>query len=238
MRMAARNNGIVGDRMITWHQKNAWVGVFDILGFKNMIRQTDQDLPRQLLMSKLNDLFEALDHEVMQHGQLEYMIFSDTIVIFAPDLEARSYGWFLLQCRILIEKSIAVRLPVRGAISVGTAFISSSPPIIIGLSFFEAHEYCEDQDWIGLLLTPSATLAIRQAGLEPLHHDFVLDDIPLRKADADNVLAYRFQNGRSNYESPLLIFLEEMKHFAPGKDKEKYGKTIAFIKKHYRYIDR
>lgn len=222
--------------MITWNQKDAWVGVFDILGFKNMIRQTDQDFPRHLLTSKLNDLFEALDHDVMRHGQLEYMVFSDTIVIFASDLEARSYGWFLLQCRILIEKSIAVRLPVRGAISVGTAFISSSPPMIIGPSFLEAHEYCEDQDWVGLLLTPSATLAIRQAGLEPLHHDFVLDDVPLRKTDADNVLAYRFQNGRSSYESPLLTFLEEMKHFAPDKDKDKYAKTIAFIKKHYRYI--
>jgi hypothetical protein len=216
--------------MITWNQKDAWVGVFDILGFKNMIRQTDQDFPRHLLTSKLNDLFEALDHDVMRHGQLEYMVFSDTIVIFASDLEARSYGWFLLQCRILIEKSIAVRLPVRGAISVGTAFISSSPPMIIGPSFLEAHEYCEDQDWVGLLLTPSATLAIRQAGLEPLHHDFVLDDVPLRKTDADNVLAYRFQNGRSSYESPLLTFLEEMKHFAPTRIKTSMPRQLPLLR--------
>lgn len=223
--------------MITWNQKDAWVGVFDILGFKNIIRQTDQDLPRHLLTSKLNALFEALDHDVMRHGQLEYMVISDTVVIFAPDLEARSYGWFLLQCTSLIDRSLAIRLPVRGAISVGTAFISSYPLIIIGPSFLEAHEYCEDQNWIGLLLAPSATLALRQHGLEPLHYDFVSDDLPLRKKDSSNVLAYRFQNGESSYESPLLSFLEEMKHFAPDKDKEKYDSTIAFIKKHYRYID-
>jgi len=222
--------------MISWNQRDAWVGVFDILGFKNLIRQTDLEFPRALLTSKLNDLFEALDHDVIQHGQLEYMVFSDTIVIFAPDLEARSYGWFLLQCTILINKSIAIRLPLRGAISVGTAFFSSSPPVIIGPSFLEAHKYCEDQNWIGLLLTPSATLAVRQAGLEPLHHDFVLDDIPLRKMSHENVLAYRFQNGMSGYSSPLLKFLEEMKHFAPDKDKGKYSSTMAFIEKHYRHI--
>jgi hypothetical protein len=223
--------------MITWNQKDAWVGVFDILGFRNMIRKTDQDFPRHMLTRKLEDLFEALDHDVTRNGQLEYVVFSDTIVVFAPDLEARSYGWFLLQCTILIDRSIAIRLPVRGAISVGTAFTSSSPPMIIGPSFLEAHDYCEDQDWIGLLLTPSATLALRQAGLEPLHHDFVSDDLPLRKTGPENVLAYRFQNGSSNYESPLMSFLHEMQHFASDRDKVKYERTIAFIKKHYRYID-
>jgi hypothetical protein len=222
--------------MVNWSQKDAWVVVFDILGFKNVIRQTDREFPRILLMSKLDDLLEALEPDIIQHGQLEYMVFSDTIIIFAPDLEARSYGWFLLQCEILINRSITVRLPLRGAISIGTAFISISPPMIIGPSFIEAHEYCEDQNWIGLLLTPSATTKLRQVGLEPLHHDFVSDDIPLKNMSAEKVLAYRFQNGMSNYESPLLPPLQEMKHFAPDKDKEKYDNTIAFIKRHYRYI--
>jgi hypothetical protein len=222
--------------MISWSQKDAWVGVFDILGFKNLIRQTDKEFPRALLTSKLNDLFEALGHDVMRYGQLEYMVFSDTIIILAPDLEARSYGWFLLQCTILINKSIAVKLPLRGAISVGTVFLSSSPPIIIGPSFLEAHEYCQDQNWIGLLLTPSATTRLYQVGLEPLHHDFVSDSIPLKNMSVDKVLAYRFQNGMSSYESPLLSFLQEMKQFAPDKDKEKYDRTMSFIRKHYRYI--
>jgi hypothetical protein len=86
------------------------------------------------------------------------------------------------------------------------------------------------------LLTPSATLALRQAGLEPLHHDFVADDIPLRKLAIENVLAYRFQNGMSNSASPLLTVLKEMKHFAPDRDKEKYDRTMTHIVKHYRYI--
>jgi len=108
--------------------------------------------------------------------------------------------------------------------------------MIIGASFLEAYQYCEDQNWIGLLLTPSATTTLRKIGLEPLHHDFVVENIPLCKMPIENVLAYRFQDGMSNYESPLLNFLEEMKYFAPSKDKEKYHKTILHIRKHYRYI--
>ena len=33
-------------------------------------------------------LFEALNHDIMYYGQLECMVFLDTIVIFASDLKA------------------------------------------------------------------------------------------------------------------------------------------------------
>ncbi len=212
--------------MINWNKKDAWFGVFDILGFKNLIRQTDQEFPWKLLESQLNDLLEPLEQDFIEYGQVERIVFSDTIVVSAP-WEARFYGWFCLQCQKLMHRSITIRLPLRGAISVGTAFISTNPPIVVGPPAVEAHEYCEDQNWIGLLLTPSATKALRQVGLEPLHHDFVSDHIPLTNMSAENVLAYRFQNGMSNRESPLLPLLQEMKHFAPDKDKEKYDKTIT-----------
>ena len=105
--------------------------------------------------------------------------------------------------------------------------------MIIGPSFVEAYEYCESQNWIGLLLSPSATLAVRNGGLEPLHHDFVKDNIPLKdpSLENDNLLAYRFQNGSSNYESPLISFLDEMRHFAPEDVKVKYTNTLDFIRK-------
>jgi len=48
----------------------------------------------------------------------------------------------------------------------------------------------------------------------PLRHDFVSDNIPLRKMPPDNTLAYRFHTGMSSYESPLLSPLEEMKQAA------------------------
>jgi hypothetical protein len=223
--------------MISWDQTDAWVGVFDILGFKNLSEKAGHEFVRMRLTGQLDDLFEVLKSDVTQHGQLKYMVLSDTIVILAPDRQPQWYGWFLLQCTKLMDRSITIKLPLRGAISVGTAFISHCPSMIIGPSVTEAHKYCEDQNWIGLLLTPSAVKELREKlKLEPLHHDFVSDDIPLRKMCADNVLAYRFQQGMSNYESQLISPLEEMKHFAPESDKEKYDKTMAFIKKHYRYI--
>ena len=192
---------------ITWSQKDAWVGVFDVLGFKDLSYQTDQEFPRRLLNSRLEDLFKELeDPDITEYGGLKYMIFADTIVVFTPSLSLQWYGWFLSQCQHLMHTSITIMLPLRGAISAGTVYISDYPPIIIGPPSVEAHNYCEDQDWVGLLMTPSATKKIRALGLEPLHHDFVSDtnSIPLRCMSADNVLAYRLHSGVSRQKSELL----------------------------------
>jgi hypothetical protein len=223
---------------LSWNRRETWVGVFDILGFKNAITQVEDDFHRIYLTSQIDDLLETFESDIMQHGKLEFFAFSDTFVIFTQNLSPSSYPWFMLQCTETIKRSIEVRMPLRGAISVGIAYTSNVPPIVMGKAFVEAYEYAEDQDWIGLLLTPSATTKLREAGLEPLHHDFVEDELPLRKMPKQNVLAYRFQNGCANFDSYLLPYLREMHQLAPENAKSKYQRTIDFIGKHYRYINR
>ncbi len=189
-------------------------GVFDILGVKNLIHQADHHILRAVLIDKLDELIRSLDSPPVEYGQLKYLIFSDTFVIFGPNFQ--SYGWFLSTCKNLIDKSIYIQLPLRGAISTGSTFTSTDPPVVLGPAFVEAHEYCEDQDWIGLLLTPSAISELRKKNLEPLRHDFVSDkQIPLRVKSSTEVVAYRFQNGSANFDSPFLSRLHQMKRSAP-----------------------
>ncbi len=230
--------GALGELMLTWKKRDAWIGVFDILGFRNLIRKADQDFPRAVLTDTLGELLDGLKSEEARQGKLESLVFSDTLVVFAPNLEPSSYGWFLLHCKKLLNTSIQIRLPVRGAISKGTTFTAEEHPIVLGPGFVEAYEFCEDQDWIGLIVAPSATQALRAAGLEPLHHDFVSGSIPLRCLPSADVLAYRFQNGSANFDSPLLPWLLEMQHFAPESAKVKYARTLDHIQKHYRYFHR
>jgi hypothetical protein len=224
--------------MIEWTRRETWVGVFDILGFKTLINQAEDEFHRIYLMSQIDDIYETLKSDIMEKGKLEFLAFSDTFILLTEDQELASYPWFLLQCTHIIHRSIEVRLPVRGAISVGVAYTSSAPTIVLGKPFVEAYEYCEDQDWIGLLMTPTATTRLRTGGLEPLHHDFVNEKVPLRKMSPENVLAYRFQNGSANYSCYLLPYLQEMHHLAPVSVKGKYQRTMDFIEKHYRYIEK
>jgi hypothetical protein len=107
-------------------RKDSWIAVFDILGFKELIRQTDRDFPRELLTERLEELIGVLDSRPSEGG-VEHLILSDTFVIWTPDLEPRSYPWFLRKCKDLITRSIYIELPIRGAISVGPVFFSTNP---------------------------------------------------------------------------------------------------------------
>jgi hypothetical protein len=130
--------------MIEWDEKQTWLGVFDILGFRELLRKTDHELHRDLLTEGLNELSELLESEPLADDSgVRCMIFSDTFIVWARDIQPASYPMFLLKCQELMRKSIVLDLPLRGAISAGRVFISPDPSIIIGSSFLEAHAYCE-----------------------------------------------------------------------------------------------
>jgi hypothetical protein len=59
--------------MIDWKRREAWVGVFDILGFKSLIRQTDQEYPRALLTGQLDDLLGSLDRFFCTKNYFQYL---------------------------------------------------------------------------------------------------------------------------------------------------------------------
>jgi len=223
--------------VIGWEVHDAWVGVFDFLGFKERARRADDEFHREWLTLGLRELISFIESSVDKLGKIHFQQISDTLVFYSPDLSTGGYGNFLGLCQHLAYKAINARLPLRGAISSGTLIAEQNRPIILGPAFVEAYEYCEGQDWVGLLMAPSATKRLRDNHLEPLHHHFVADDaIPLKgNVSPENVLAYRFQDGATNFDNPLLPVLEEMKAQAPDNAKHKHHQTIDFIKRHHQY---
>jgi hypothetical protein len=53
---------------------------------------------------------------------------------------------------------------------------------------------------------------------------------------SDDVLAYRFQDGATNFQNPLVHQLQDMQHSAPTAAKPKYERTIEHIHKHHRWV--
>lgn len=223
----------------TWIRSNCWIAVFDILGFRNIITliednqqafnvRVDYEETIKNLESSCNDYF---------HGSLAYSWFSDTFLIYTSDDSARSYTIIQSASKIFIDKCICSRIPIRGAIGFGSLMRTVDNRSFIGSAFLEAFEYAEDQDWIGLLLTPNAIKKVKSYGLDPTHHDFVQSDvIPMRKFRNHDILAFRFQNGAANFPSYLIPALCDMKGSSGDKYRSKYEKTEQFIRNNYKWI--
>lgn len=223
-----------------WIHTQCWVACFDILGFKSLVSfEGDESLQITFLVE---DYEKTLEHlriscEPYQEGDLEYCWLSDTFVLFSRDDSARSYAVLQQAAKRFITECTWSKIPIRGAISVGHITRSKDNRSFMGKAFIDAFVYAEDQDWIGLLLTPTAIAKAISYGLFPERHDFVKSEIiPMRKCLDREVMAYRFQNGSANFASPMLTMLLQMKNSSAERYHGKYNRTILFIEEHYRYI--
>ena len=219
--------------------KDVWIVYFDILGFKNLISESDEnDL---ILTNIIEDYYEILNKiknkkKEYKDIKLGFSWFSDTFLIYSETSEIENYVIMQQIITIMIEQLIYKRIPVRGSISFGKMYINEDDKIFIGPALVEAYEYGEDQNWINISITPSAKIEIIKSGLNPLHHNFTSEESCFRKLNSANTYAYTFCRGGSNSDSPLIPVLEEMSCNLSAVVKSKYNNTIELIKKYRKKL--
>jgi len=188
-----------------------------------------------LSQSKIDDILNAIENiPPLYREHIDYLFYADTFIFYSNSDQALDYSSIIYAAQKFIRQCIYIKLPVRGAISFGELTFGHEKKILMGKAFLESYEYSEDQNWLGLLLTPSATRKVSGYSLNPLHHSYINQDIPLRRYSIFNpdVFAYTFCEGCANFSNPLLGDLDEMLKTAPAAEKVKYENTIEFIKKY------
>ncbi|MDF1643526.1 MAG: hypothetical protein P1U80_05020 [Pseudomonadales bacterium] len=220
-----------------WIKRNAWIAHFDILGFKSLLENDGGSVVIEVLKSQFDDALATLSTDISRDFEedIDYLFFADTFVIYTKSEKIREYPALISVSKRFISKCLSMRLPIRGAVSYGDVVFGYDYKVLMGKAFLESHEYGEDQNWLGLILTPSATAELQKNELDPERHGFVSSDIPLRNlcGHSDSVFAYRFIDGATSFKCPLLFPLNDMMSRAPESQKIKYRNTIEFINKHY-----
>lgn len=219
---------------LQWEKNRSWIAHFDILGFKSMIEFANRPIPLEIVKSKIDEIINYLKSNIeSEYPDIDFQHFADTFIIYSRSERVNDYLHLALMCKRFIAQCIKIRLPVRGAISYGEIIFGHNRKIIMGSAFLESYVYGEDQDWIGLILSPSASTVLIDNNIQPIRDGFTNCDIPMRKLSDDKVYAYNFFNHRSNNKCPFIPFLDEMLQQAPEKEKPKYLNTINFIKNNY-----
>ncbi|HEY5330946.1 MAG TPA: hypothetical protein VIJ79_13755 [Acidobacteriaceae bacterium] len=218
-----------------WQSYDAWIAYFDLLGFKAMLRT----LPISILRQKVDEIVKDLHAEAKEFEKnVECLFYADTFVFYSKTEANKDYPGLLHVATHFMEKCIYKGIALRGAISFGEIAAGNDKRILIGSAFLDSHQYGEDQDWLGLILTPTASNRLKEAKLDPARHRFVYGEIP-RKGDTksnEEVYAYSFCRGVSDFPCPLLHKLKEMQLLSPEDTKHKYENTIRFIEKHWRMV--
>jgi hypothetical protein len=209
-----------------------WVAYFDLLGMRDRIREGDHfgvfDAYQQVL--------EHLDGRGTSHARVGFTWFSDTFVLTTVDDSGQSFTEIEQVSRLFMYFMLRAHQPLRGAIAHGRMYADHEARILIGQAMVEAHDYGEGQDWIGLLLCPSAEAAMVGFGLSVAERlDYAYwrpvwkggkgpKDAPERIGAC---LLGRVLDGRSNLG--LLDGLRGMAASCSAVARPKYVRAIQFV---------
>ena len=219
-----------------------WVGYFDLLGVKQLYK-TNNHIS---IFVAISSTIEKFKERAEAWGNVGYAWFSDTFIVYTDDDSTESFSAIDNISRWFFYFLITADIPVRGAISCDVFYADRENNLFFGEALIEAYEYGEAQDWIGLLLCPSAEERLEHLGLPAERRlNYAYSDIPFQKRPKKrpsnlkkNLPVCILGNWVShNNQNPIIERLSQMKERIVDENKRsKYDRAIEFILKNKRVL--
>ncbi len=195
---------------------NCWVACFDIIGFKNLLKDSlaqCRTIEKAAIAMKIfveTDYYDILKEAklgIEQHKELLDKIghawFSDTFLFYIPIdenghaatvIESLATGFF---CGCIWK-----RFALRGALSAGGFYSEPEYNIYVGPALIDAYEYTEKQHWIGFVISPSARSELQKINLcPPDRGKYAEYDVPIKTKE-------------KNVKSEVVLKIETEKLFS------------------------
>jgi len=221
---------------------NRWISYFDLLGMKQLYKTKNHIS----IFVAISSAIEKFKERATAWENVGYAWFSDTFIVYTEDDSAESFGAIDNISRWFFYFLITADIPVRGAISCDAFYADRENDLFFGEALIEAYEYGELQDWIGLLLCPSAEERLKHLGLPAKRRlNYAYTDIPFQKQPKKQLSHLRknlpvciLGNWVSvNNQNPIIDRLTQMKERIPDENiRSKYDRAIEFILKNKRVL--
>ncbi len=236
-----------GNRLKNGFDKiQCFVGLFDILGFSNLVDTHQLDKVADLY-SKVKNYFEEMLNDVNSLCNREivrFYNFSDTFLIHTKNRENIDFQALLVACDALFlgfnEAAQNDNIAIRGAITSGE--IIAVEGIVIGQPIIEAFRKERQQEWIGCSISDQC---LDKEQLKEYINDKSIVEyvIPLKDGIVKNCyafnwvksIAHKYKIEKRNFDFGSREIIAEI-NFLKSEPQEwdvkrKYDNTITFVKK-------
>jgi hypothetical protein len=130
-------------------RKEGYIALLDILGFEQLVS-------RESHVEELERYIGTIT-EASEHSGLEFVLFSDTIVITTSDTSEDLLKDLVRCCSRLFGRLLIEGIPLRGAVAKGSFIRNKTEAgvFLAGRAVVDAYRFEKKQNWVGILLTPS-----------------------------------------------------------------------------------
>jgi hypothetical protein len=216
-------------------RENGAVTLLDVLGWKGIWQQDSAALDTLhgliLETKKKAEAFSTQYSDIPEfRGKSEItniLSISDTIAMFTTGSAEKTIEIQAEICAWLLEYALSQKIPLRGAISYGKYMIKEN--IMLGYAVDEAASWYEATDWIGVILTPSAQISIRN---KTLPHIITYSQIPFKIKERNLVQCVDWKFGDETMLYDVIIGKgPHTPEIAP-----KYLNTLAFLDREHQRL--
>lgn len=221
--------------------KHRYIGICDILGFKNKIYNHGLDKPslkywKLIMMSKwlVHINSNLFPNSGKGNDTVHHTVFSDSILIWSDEIDPienpRDLGTvssFFDVCNSLIAHGILFNLPIRAGISFGKVCIGTNSNIYVGEPIIEAYQTEQKQKWIGGACHDNCKGAPHFKQAELFWRDIINYKVPITKG-VESMYALNWINHASKETLDLLE--SELRNQKDLDIINKYKNTITFLR--------
>jgi hypothetical protein len=167
--------------------KERYVSFLDILGFSEIVRNTDLEslIKRFKAILFFKPYVEALGRWNNLEGKIQpanrkcsCFSFSDTFVLSTDDASIESFNDITIATFLLARSLFGLGFPVRGAITKGEADYIPGTNHLIGKALIDAAELEKKQDWFGVILSPDILSAQDTLPQDPIGDILIKYSVP------------------------------------------------------------
>jgi hypothetical protein len=130
-----------------------FVALIDVLGFRELVSRDDELSQVRQYVDTVASLLED-----DKYRELQFVLFSDNLVINTRNEERASFLTLIRACSDLYFSLARRQVAVRGAVAHGSFMRSPNTKqgvVVAGRPIVEADHYQHSQDWVGIMLAPS-----------------------------------------------------------------------------------
>src|SRR5882672_8819469 len=129
--------------------KDGYIALLDVLGFEQLVA-------RESYVEELERYTDTISR-ASENSLLEFVLFSDTIVITTFDTDELSLINLVHTCSRLFGELLTKGIAMRGAVARGSFIRNKSDAgvFLAGRAIVDAYKFEKKQNWVGILLTPS-----------------------------------------------------------------------------------
>jgi len=140
--------------------QSGYVALLDVLGFSSFVSSDGAFDRLQQYQQYLHDALGKKNGASV----VESVVFSDSIVLTTKDDSEDSFRALILRCSRVFGLMLQHEIPLRGAIAHGSYLRSSTGTtgvFVAGKAIIDAYKFETAQDWVGIMLAPSAIAQVR-----------------------------------------------------------------------------